>query len=755
MIPLPLELVRGLGRLDVGAGATEITGVQIDSRRIVPGDLFVAVGGGAEFTPDALARGAAATLVPDDAFAALAALGRAVRQRTSVRVVGITGSSGKTSTKDILAALCAPHARTVANEGNYNQELGVPLTLARIEPDTEICICEMGMRGLGQIAYLAGIARPDVGVITNVGPAHLELVGSLENVARAKAELVEALPPGGVAVVPRDAMLEPFLTRADITIVRFGPVGEPGVFGVGNRSVRVTSNLTAPYHQLNLLAALLAADALGLPIEDGEIEVELSGLRGQETALPGGGVLIDDTYNANPASLRAALEHLIARAAGARTVAVIGEMAELGPDAPRYHREVGEGGPRSRRRPRRLGRRRARAGVRGRRARRLGRRRGVARPRRARARGRGAREGVAGGRSRSARGGARPSWSRRLVVRVLLAVIVAMVISIVVGPKFIEFLRARELGQHIREEGPAGPRGEAGHARDGWRADPHRRLDRLPRAEPLHHGRADGLLRHGRVRRDRLRRRRHQADAPALAGALRALEADPARPRHRARRDAGEERGLTTDVYVPVLDVNLPLDYLWYGLVFFVIAGAANGVNLTDGIDGLAAGTTIIAIFAITAMNALAFTRAGQFEGTGRGQSRHGHPRRRADRRRDRLLWYNAFPAEVFMGDTGAMALGGALGAFVIMMKVELLLLLIGGIFLIEALSVMIQVFSFKYLGRRVFLIAPIHHHFAMKAWSETKIMVRFWIVTGILCAGGFGLYYLYFLDFPLSPQPR
>ena len=112
------------------------------------------------------------------------------------------------------------------------------------------------------------------------------------------------------------------------------------------------------------------------------------------------------------------------------------------------------------------------------------------------------------------------------------------------------------------------------------------------------------------------------------------------------------------------------------------------------------------------------------------------------------FLWYNAFPAEIMMGDTGAFALGGALGAFALMMNVELLLLLIGGIFVIEALSVIIQVFSFKYLGRRVFLIAPIHHHFEMKAWSETKIMVRFWIVTGILCAAAFALYYRFFFEF-------
>src|SRR5204863_7424121 len=131
--------------------ATEVTGVQIDSRRIAEGDLFVAVGAGADFCRHAFARGAAATLVPDDAFAALAALGAAVRNRGPARVVGITGSTGKTSTKDILAALCEPRARTVAAEASYNNELGVPLTLCRLEVDTEVCVLELAMRGLGQI----------------------------------------------------------------------------------------------------------------------------------------------------------------------------------------------------------------------------------------------------------------------------------------------------------------------------------------------------------------------------------------------------------------------------------------------------------------------------------------------------------------------------------------------------------------------------------------------------------------------------
>src|SRR5919201_221512 len=220
MIPLSLREVADLcpGRFDTAGWTDEVTGVQIDSRRIVEGDLFVAVGSGGDFCKHAFARGAAATLVPANPHQALAALGATVRGRSAARVVGITGSTGKTSTKDLLAAICEPRARTIAAEASYNNELGLPLTLCRLEPDTEICVLELAMRGLGQIADLAAVARPDMGVITNVGPAHLELVGSLEAVVRAKNELLEALPPGGVAVVPDDFPV----AREDLDVHRFG-----------------------------------------------------------------------------------------------------------------------------------------------------------------------------------------------------------------------------------------------------------------------------------------------------------------------------------------------------------------------------------------------------------------------------------------------------------------------------------------------------------------------------------------------------
>jgi len=338
VIALPLAEIAGLGLgdLDVAPGTDEITGVQVDSRRIAPGDLFVALGPGVAFRGDALERGAAATLRPDDAFAALAALGAAVRERSRAKVVGITGSTGKTSTKDILSALCAPAARTIAAEASFNNEIGVPLTLCRLEPDTEVCILELAMRGLGQIADLCRIARPSIGLITNVGPAHVELVGSLEGVIEAKGELVAALPPGGTAIVPEDFPV----ARDDIHVLR---LEEPEVAFESGRALvgGVSLNLASRHQAANAAAALAALDALGLPRPE-RVDVEFSRWRGEEVPLPGGGLLINDAYNANPVSMKAALEHLVERAEGRRTVAVLGEMAELGPESAHYHREIGE-----------------------------------------------------------------------------------------------------------------------------------------------------------------------------------------------------------------------------------------------------------------------------------------------------------------------------------------------------------------------------------------------------------------------------
>ena len=347
MIPIPVTEIRELGRLEADAEA--IVGVEIDSRRVGPGDLFVAVRGGVNHVEEARARGAA-TLVPDDEFEAMAALARAVRERSDAQVVGITGSTGKTSTKDILAALCRPHRRTIAAEASYNAELGVPLTLCRLEPDTELLIAELAMRGFGQIAALCELARPTLGVITAIGPVHLEFVGSVEGVARAKAELLASLPQGAKAVVPAGvAELEPHL-RSDLDVIRVGEDARVVSFREGRLEARLGDEaieLELPFraqHQAeNTVTAAAAYWALGLPLDrirEGAAQIELSRLRGEELPLEGGGVLINDCWNANPASMAAALRDL-GRRNGGRRIAVLGGMAELGSEGRRYHREIG------------------------------------------------------------------------------------------------------------------------------------------------------------------------------------------------------------------------------------------------------------------------------------------------------------------------------------------------------------------------------------------------------------------------------
>jgi len=332
----------GLGALE-GTGEA-IAGVEVDSRRIRPGGLFVAVSGGEAYLDDARARGAAATLVPDDAHAALAALGRAVRARSDARVVAITGSVGKTSTKDILAALLQPLRRTVAAEQSFNAEIGLPLTLCRIEPETEVVVTELAMRGPGQIRYLARIAQPHLGVVTAIAPVHLEQVGTLENVARAKAELLEELPAGAVAVLPEDAPeLEPFVPPG-LDVRRFGmPEAEmrDGRTHVRWRGRDVVFGFSGLHHAANAAAALTVLEALGLEPPRAPVDVVFSRWRSQEVELPGGGLLLNDAWNANPLAMSAALAHLLARADGRRTVAVLGDMAELGPAASRYHEEAG------------------------------------------------------------------------------------------------------------------------------------------------------------------------------------------------------------------------------------------------------------------------------------------------------------------------------------------------------------------------------------------------------------------------------
>ncbi|MDX6720140.1 MAG: UDP-N-acetylmuramoyl-tripeptide--D-alanyl-D-alanine ligase, partial [Solirubrobacteraceae bacterium] len=281
------------------------------------------------------ARGASrgVLLAADDPLAALQALARQWRRELAAQVLAITGSTGKTSTKDLLAAMLRQDRRVVASEQNHNTEIGVPLTILRAPAGTQALVLEMAMRGSGQIAELTRIAEPDVGVIVSVGPVHLELLGSLEAVAAAKAELLDGLRPGATAVLPAAEPLLDAHRRDDLRIVTFGAGGD--VAELGELDVPFSS----AHMRSNALAALAAARAVGAAPR-GMLDVTLSALRGQRIELPGPVVVIDDCYNANPMSMRAALDDLSASAAG-RRVAVLGDMLELGPGEIRFHEEIG------------------------------------------------------------------------------------------------------------------------------------------------------------------------------------------------------------------------------------------------------------------------------------------------------------------------------------------------------------------------------------------------------------------------------
>ena len=367
------------GRVDAADPSIVVRGVTIDSRTAKPGDLFCALPGertdGHAFAKDAAARGAAAVLacedvpieaVPSvrvaDVAAAMMRLGAAVRSASTARVVAITGSSGKTSTRHLVAIGAAARFRTAASEASYNNELGVPLTLCLLEDDTEVLVAEIGSRGRGHIAAMMPAVRPDIAVVTNVGPAHFEMFGSLDGTAAAKAELVEALTKDGTAVLNADdARVRAMAARTPARVVTFGFSEDADMRAHGvemdahgrarftatmrGEDVHMELSMYGEHMVPNALAALAVADTLGVPLGTaGQAIAQAPPVSWRMEIIdgPDGITIVNDAYNSNPASAAAALKTLAAlRAGGRRAWAVLGEMAELGPIAHDEHDRLG------------------------------------------------------------------------------------------------------------------------------------------------------------------------------------------------------------------------------------------------------------------------------------------------------------------------------------------------------------------------------------------------------------------------------
>ncbi len=380
MAELSLDRIAALagGIVLAGDPALKFSSFAIDSREIRPGDLFFAVVAGRDghaFVADAAARGARGAVVSrtvealppgfalirvDDTVRALQALARGVLEARAVKVVGVTGSVGKTTTKEFAAAFLAPRFEVLKSEGNYNNHLGLALSLLRMQDRHTAAVLEMAMRAPGEIRTLAAIAPPDAAVITNVHPVHLEFLENLDAVAAAKWEIVEGLKPGGTAVINSDdARLEARAARWPGRVVRFGfgpnaaitarrirRLGFEGLafdLAAGGQAEPCRLSFLTGGFLADVLAAAAAALVLGVPL--GTIAAEAGRLRpaphrGAWRKLRGDIVLIDDSYNSSPAALETALRDLAALPAR-RRVAVLGDMLELGPEEGRFHEEAG------------------------------------------------------------------------------------------------------------------------------------------------------------------------------------------------------------------------------------------------------------------------------------------------------------------------------------------------------------------------------------------------------------------------------
>ncbi len=373
------------GQLLLNGPLAQFSRIITNSRDVEPGDLFVALHGeqhnGHEFLADARARGAAGALVDEalpgvrsrhtepgawsiievtDTLYALGQLAAFHRSRFCLPVIGITGSAGKTTTKEMTAAILETSLNVLKSKGNFNNEIGLPLTLFQLTAAHQAAVLEFGMRGRGQISYLTALAHPTIGVITNIGLTHLELLGSPEEIALAKAELLDGMSETAVAVLPKSDGFFPLLrAHARGPIVTVGEttdcdywvsdvaLGEDGgarfTLHIAETALPITLMAPGRHQVWNALAAAAAALTAGVTLE--AVQEGLAGYRPAEGRMhvrrtPDGVVVVDDTYNANPTAMRATLEFL-AEMPGRRKVAVLGDMRELGPQEQALHREIG------------------------------------------------------------------------------------------------------------------------------------------------------------------------------------------------------------------------------------------------------------------------------------------------------------------------------------------------------------------------------------------------------------------------------
>ncbi len=405
MMPIKLEdLARIMeGRIVRGEPSQLILNISTDSRTLQPGDLYVPLQGerfdGHDFIWEAISRGAIGFLtsrsyaelssgqkgVPRDGsarqsnisrarmqkgdlaiiqvrdcLAALQALARELRNRSSYRTIGLTGSTGKTSTKDFLKSILARRFKVWATPKSYNNEVGLPLTILGADSQDEILVAELGMRGEGQITQLCEILRPDMGIVTRIGPVHLETLGSEDRIARAEGELVEAILETGLVVLNRDDRWFPYMaSKARGRVVSYGIDSEAEVQATdieldaearpsfqlvsGDRRIGVKLEAMGEHNVANALAAAALADELGVlmeEIKEGLQRAQLSGMR-MEMVRVDGVRIINDAYNANPMSMKAALRTLSHVGKRVRTIALLGDMLELGEKAVYYHREIG------------------------------------------------------------------------------------------------------------------------------------------------------------------------------------------------------------------------------------------------------------------------------------------------------------------------------------------------------------------------------------------------------------------------------